>query len=440
MKKHLLLAALLGLFADVGLAQNISYSVDSTCGCDIQYVDGIKTTRDGNLYGFQRYDGTVVCPNIYRYVGQFSNGFCKVWVVDTIADTIPGQEPPLLCGLIDTTGREVVPCRYDDVDQPSNGRVLVVKKNLFGFTNLRGQELVSPQYPMASSFQENRAVVSQYIDSFFLFYTYIDTLGNFIFPPTFQNAAPFTEGFAPVQQYDRWGLIDTLGNEILTCRFEHITFPDHGVVLAGDSLGMSLFQLPKRPSQNAIQLTPPLYMPITRVTQNRIGVLRDGKQGFLDLTGDEIIPCTYDEIGLFRYGRTLARLDNRYGIIDTLGNTILPIEYEDHTTKGYKYVYYDSLALVEKGGRLGYVDLQGNIVIPLNLQQAYHFSEGLAAVRYGGLWGYIDTHGDLYLPLLFEYASPFQWDRADVRFQGRSLKIDRQGHCVANCNGIISFR
>lgn len=434
----LALSALLApLYAQSG---TITYAVDSACGCDIRFVDGIQTTRSGNLYGFRRYDGTLIAPDIYRFVGEWTNGYCKVWVTDTLADTIPNQEPPLLCGLIDTTGRTIVPPLYDDLEYPSNSRILVVRRNLFGFTDLLGNTLLPPQFPMASSFHENRAVIAQYIDSFFLFYTYIDTLGNTLFPPSFQNAAPFSGGFAPVQQYDRWGIIDTLGNEILPCRFDFVTLPDHSLVFAGEKNYMALYRLPSVSGAKAVQLTPPLYEPVTPVTQNRIGVSRDDKQGFLDLEGDEIIPCKYDEIGLFRHGRTLARIDNHYGIIDTIGLTILPLEYENNTTKGNKYIYYDSLALVEKNGRLGYVDLNGEFVIPLSLEQAYHFSQGLAAVRHNGYWGYINTHGDIYLPLIFQFASPFQWDRAEVLYQGRSLIIDRNGKCVKNCHEIISFR
>jgi len=61
-------------------------------------------------------------------------------------------------------------------------------------------------------------------------------------------------------------------------------------------------------------------------------------------------------------------------------------------------------------------------------------------VQKDGLWGYIDTSGNLALPLIFDRASPFQHRRADVTFHGRHVKIDPDGHCVANCGNIISFK
>ena len=409
-------------------AQNTRYETDSTCGCDILYVDGIQTTREGNRYGFKRDDGTVLAPNIYLHVGEFSNGYCRVWLEDS------------LCGLISASGDLLVPCLYDHVELPSCNRVLVAVNGRFGYTDLHGNVIVPPTYPHASNFFENRAVVAVVIDSFFLQCTFIDTLGNFLFSPVYQNAMPFSGGYAPVRRYDRWGIIDTLGQEVLPTIYEQISTPDHGTLFAGDADGMALFTIDNAKSHGVERLTPFDYYPLSRVFDNRIGVSRNSKNGFLDLKGNEIIPCIYDEVGVFNMGRTPVRIGEHYGIVDTLGNIILPVEYDDISTKGEKYVYHDSLALVERNGLLGFVDLDGHFVIPLRFKEAYHFSQGLAPVLFNGGWGYINTHGDIYLPFIFDIASPFRWGRAEVFFQGRQHKIDLQGRCLFNCNGIISFR
>lgn len=435
--------ALLPLSPTPACAQTDSYyATDTTCGCDILYIDSIQTTRDGNLYGFRRYDGRVLVPNIYPYVGNFSNGYCKVWAYDTLAPFNPNaSEPPLLAGLIDTSGREVVPCKYTTVDFPSDGLVLVFLDSLFGYTDLNGTPVIPPQYRHALPFSDHRAAVAVTIDSFFLFYTYIDPHNRQLLPAIYEQAAPFSDGYAAVMRYSRWGVIDRDGNEIVPFAFENMTPIDSRTVFAGDEQGMALFVLPPlSPRKQIAPSTPFIYYPVTGVTENRIAVMRDEKQGFLDLNGDEIIPCTFDEVGRFRFGRTMARIGDLYGIIDTLGYTILPIEYTDNHRFGQKYAYYDSLALVEKNGKMGFVDLDGHFVVPLTLEGAYHFSQGLAAVRHGGFWGYINTKGDIYLPIVFNQASPFQSNRAEVNYQGHRLKIDTQGRCVVNCNGIISFR
>ena len=94
----------------------------------------------------------------------------------------------------------------------------------------------------------------------------------------------------------------------------------------------------------------------------------------------------------------------------------------------------------EKDGKLGFVDLDGKLVIPFYFERAYHFTQGLAAVRHQGLWGYIDTNGDVYLPFVFEFVSPFRWGRAEVVYNGNTSKVDLKGRCVKNCKGIIAWR
>ena len=103
-------------------------------------------------------------------------------------------------------------------------------------------------------------------------------------------------------------------------------------------------------------------------------------------------------------------------------------------------MYFDSLALVEHDGRLGYVDLDGNLVIPFYFEKAFQFSQGLASTCFQGRWGYIDTHGDIYIPHVFDIASPFEWGRAEVVYNGNVSKIDITGKCVKNCKGIIAWR
>ena len=395
---------------------------DEECGCDLLFVNGIETTRDGDRYGFRSEDGTVITPNIYLHVGQFTDGYCKVILEE-------GQ-----CGLIDSTGRQVVPCIYDDVDYPSEGRVQVMKDRLRGYTDLDGNVVIPLQYLMAGTFSEGYATVLVSLDSFFSACTFIDTMGRQFLPPEYDNLQPFSCGFAEVCQYKRWGVIDHSGRTVLPTIYEQITTIFDTLFFAGDADGMALFDKRMKP------LTPFVYTWTGGLQYGRIPVVRNGKHGFLDRHGREVIPCIYDDASSFSSGRAMVRLGDRYGIIDTAGRVVLPIEYDNTTVMGDKYIYHDGLALVQKNGKLGYVDLDGRLAIDFYFDQAYHFTEGLASVRYNGRWGYIDTHGDIYLPLVFDVASPFRWGRADVYYNGDFRQVDRKGRCVKNCKGIKSWR
>ena len=417
----------LELLISTAAAQDIRYETDEQCGCDIVYVDGIETTKETDSkgitrYGFRREDGRVIVDNRYLYVDRFYGAYCRVWCDDSLA------------GLIDTNGREVVPCRYNAVDFPSEGRIWVVRDGLSGYTDLDGNIIIPLRYANASAFSEGRASVAVILDSFTVLCTYIDTLGTPLFEPIYQSALPYRDGYAAVYRYDRWGIIDREGREMLPNIYEQISAADHGIFFAGDEWGMTLFDYSFKP------LTSVQYMPITTVSDRRIGVMRGDKYGFLDLRGREVIPCIYDEIGRFHLGRAMVRTGDRYGIIDTTGTLILPLQYHNSKKKSGLYTYRDSLALVEQNGQYGYVDLQGQLVIPFYFTSAFPFSQGLASAQHNGQWGYIDTKGDIYIPFIFDIASPFEYGRAEIIYNGDIRYIDRQGRCVKNCGGIISFR
>ena len=403
-------------------AQEMKIIEDESCGCDIVLINGIETTKDGDLYGFRLENGTQIAPNIYRYVDRFHGGYCKV-MLDIHQ-----------CGLIDSTGRQVVPCIYDDVSYPSDGRVLVAKDGLLGYTDLNGHVAIPLQYRQAGTFSEGCAPIAVIEDSFFFYTTFIDTTGRILFPDHFEDINPFRDGYAPVKLYDRWGLIDHSGCLVLPTRYEFMTEMDDTLFFAGDEEATALFDRRMQP------LTPFAYTWSGTLSDNRIPVLRNGKYGFLDRQGKEIIPCIYDMVGTFHLGRTMVNLGNRYGIIDTAGRTILPIEYENTTNHGAKYIFHDSLALIEKDGRFGFIDTDGNLIIPFYFEDAYQFSEGLAPVKHNGLWGYIDTKGDVFMPFVFNVASPYRYGRAEVVYLGETRNVNRQGKCVKNCKGIISWR
>lgn len=413
--------------------QNIVYQSDTTCGCDIRYVDGIETIRNDSLYGFRRADGTIILPPTYRYVDEFQDGYCRVWLDYNH------------CGLIDTTGQLIVPPIFDGVSLPSEKRIIIAKDNHFGYVDFHRNLIIPPIYPNAAPFTNHRALVTL-PDTDNPRCIFIDTLGAPLYSDTFQNATPFSDGYAAICKHNLWGIIDTLGREIIPPIYTHLSVPDHRTFFAGDSNGLALFLLPAQSHINTLvqshinALTPFIYQPVTALADGRIGVSSLGKKGFLDTLGNISIPCIYDEIGLFRHGRTLVRIDSLYGIIDTLGRTILPLQYHNRTPLGDKYIYHDGLALIEQNGLLGYVDLNGNIVIPLQFQRAYNFSQGLAPVLLQGHWGYIDTLGKPYLPFIFDIASPFQYGRAEVYLGNKLYIIDLLGRCVRNCNGIKSFR
>src|SRR5712672_1819545 len=75
------------------------------------------------------------------------------------------------------------------------------------------------------------------------------------------------------------------------------------------------------------------------------------------------------------------------------------------------------------GGRWGYIDKSGNMVINPQFEKAGAFAFGMAEVRLGR-WGYVDGLGKIVINPQFDEATPFSDGLAVVEFGHRYGFVD----------------
>lgn len=101
----------------------------------------------------------------------------------------------------------------------------------------------------------------------------------------------------------------------------------------------------------------------------------------------------------------------------------------------------EGLAAVKLGGRWGFMDTDGEVVIPARFALAGTFSQGRASVQLAGRpgrdgnaggpkWGYLDRAGELVIPASFDDARRFSEGLAAVALDGRWGCTDRAGAMV----------
>src|SRR5947207_494824 len=114
--------------------------------------------------------------------------------------------------------------------------------------------------------------------------------------------------------------------------------------------------------------------------------------------------------------------DDKVGFIDSKGREVLPPRFSNAADTAH---FNNGLAPVfEVGVGSGYIDRSGKVVIPLKYDAVWPFHDGLAQVRYnipngtvkteeGQQWGhryqygFIDRDGNEVIPLQFEEAGYF---------------------------------
>ena len=86
----------------------------------------------------------------------------------------------------------------------------------------------------------------------------------------------------------------------------------------------------------------------------------NGKYGFIDKTGREVIPCKYDDAESFHEGFAAVKLNGKYGFIDKTGREVIPCKYD------YTFKFSEGFAAVELNGKYGFIDKKGK---PLLINQ-----------------------------------------------------------------------
>ncbi len=92
---------------------------------------------------------------------------------------------------------------------------------------------------------------------------------------------------------------------------------------------------------------------------------RVGGVGLYDSDGNELIPCEYESIGSIYDGYAPVELNGLTGLYDIQGGKlVVPCEYDDVKWFGLgtitRYVN-NGYACVEKDGKVGFVDMEGNV-------------------------------------------------------------------------------
>lgn len=147
----------------------------------------------------------------------------------------------------------------------------------------------------------------------------------------------------------------------------------------------------------------------------------DGKHvGFIDDTGQVVIPFQYDDAEPFSEGLAAVLYKDKFGYVDRQGHWAIPPAFVGASR------FSEGLAAVEKfvpdtGMRRGYINKKGEVVIPFQFLEAEPFSQGLAVVsvrvreQKGIRYGYIDKSGNYVVVPRFVYAKPFSEGLAAVK-------------------------
>ncbi len=235
------------------------YNVACTFSDDLALVE-----RDGHWF-YIHQDGSQATPFLtYDHTENFVQGYARV-------------RSGKMWGYIDKTGKEVVPVKYDF------GVLSVTPVEKLIQLTLTQQETLGLVKPgTLTPFQSGGM------------WGFINEKSEIVIHPKYESASLFSEGLAKVKRNTRWGFIDSDDKEVIPCSYDDAHDFCEGVAIVKrnktDVFGRDTWGFVDKTGK---EIMLPKYWRIYDFSGG-VAMVSDGKCGYVDKTGEEVVPLMYE--------------------------------------------------------------------------------------------------------------------------------------------------
>lgn len=321
-----------------------------------------------------------------------------------------------LYGLIDYTGKEILPIEYTNIDalQGIKNSLIIKKNDQVGLCDNKGNIIINPEY------KEIKPVGDDY-----------------------------KNGYIVISNENKYGLIDFTKKVVLEAKYEEIkNVASSNIYIVKEDGKLKAINATKD------TLIEEKFDDIKQINDENLVFVENNKYGIITTNGEIKVKAEYEDIQYAFSNNYIAKKNGKYGIINTSNETMLPFEYatisyrkeagfveaglEDSITtqilndklekklegilvevnesKAYirmrindEYKYYNfkfeemkssdiltqnNIFLSKNNDKYGYVDSTGNVVVDYIYEDATEQNSfGYASVKKDGKWGAIDKDG-----------------------------------------------
>lgn len=195
---------------------------------------------------------------------------------------------------------------------------------------------------------------------------FIDNKGKLVISYIYEEAYEFSDGLSRCYKNGKYGFIDASGKEAIPFIYETAQSFYNGYAWVSQG-GFNFFIDKANTKYEVDNVFIPAYQKPVKVTNGLVLISAGGKEGFVNLKNELVVPADYIELTYFSDGYSVGKKDREFFLVDAKGQeTKLPYT------------------------------------------EAKPFSSGLMAVRgENGLWGYVNSKLELVIPHQFQYAYDF---------------------------------
>lgn len=364
---------------------NIRFSITDDNSASTKYTFAINSSNSYDM--------------LHRHtVGILMNCFSEGVATVTSSDNM---------GAINTSGEIVIPFAYDIIWDCSDGML----------------RTYNGEYTILGSGTRNPGDGK---------YGFISKDGTNIIECEFDEAYNFSCGRAFVKKDGKWGCIDTDGNLVIPYQYSNVYVfsEDIALVTFGKALDWGSYfyiDLNGNTVYTGMEEGKSFSNGLARVKLN-------GKYGYIDKEGNLVISATWDNAAeIFGDGQGWAISGEKKYIIDAAGNIIADSKKDGLI---YQDTFSDGLVHVKNSEKQsGFVDKEGNLVIPCKFKGARSFQNNHAIViDENGKYGVIDKTGSFTVPCKWDFMFPignyYRVSKENTSGDKKDGLIDANGNIV----------
>ena len=321
-------------------------------------------------------------------------------------------------GIVDRSGKVIVPLVYEDMGESHNGLVPVSLDGKWGLIDASGKAVLELQYGRIEWSGSGWLVKSFRPDHDWNAPTgWADANGKLILAPEYQSVRA---GGAAVKKDDRWTLRDERGAVVAAGRFDTIREFQHGLAPAGQSKNLGIID------RKGKWLIEPKFADVYVCGENCVlGQIRSKGWRFYDRNGRERADPPYMSVSELGHGYYRATTPTKRSLVfHTSGGRAIEIPFQD--MRGFS----DGRAAFKSDGKWGFLDPSGKVVVKPAYENARRSHEGVAAVQAGKSWHLIDAAGAKIGAGEYEHIGEFSRGLALAQGAGGNALIDTSGKAV----------
>ena len=373
--------------------------------------------REGNLWGLISLKNKKITPPLYASLEPLEEEYI---IASKRTMTTNGR----LYGIVDTKGKQVIDFRYYSLQHNGNQLIASVLRNVepvFGIINMEGVAVIGFNYPSIAPLSSKVYAIKNEAGKVALYRNTGTPLTTF----AYDSVTKFQHGIAVVLVNGKKGIIREDGVMLVHPAYGKIKINADQTVSA---LPFDTWHILNAENQSMRKLH---YDNIIPAGKSIFKVfIDDDVETYINTEGDILIS---DQWKIHALTGEFAILKNqrKHGVMSLQGGSahkvILEPVYDSICIDQNYIVAAKSIAKSSEDQSWSLFDNEGRKLTYNSYQDIEQNSEGLFAVKRKNHWGYINTEGEEIIPCQYVAVSDFRQGKARVDFIDGQGIIDTQG-------------